>query len=78
MDSNRGPQESEATALPTEPHPLPKWIRKCLAEDSGYGPVDRVLAATYQWKSYKHYTLINYDSRVVPDLKIPHIMTLES
>ena len=28
--------------------------------------------------SYKHFTLINYDSRVVPDWKIPHIMTLES
>ena len=28
--------------------------------------------------SYKHFTLINYDSRVVPDLKIPHITTLNS
>ena len=29
-------------------------------------------------QSYKHFTLINYDSRVVPDWKIPHIKTLES
>ena len=28
--------------------------------------------------SYKHFMLINYDSRVVPDWKIPHITTLES
>ena len=25
-----------------------------------------------------HFTLVNYDSRVVPDWKIPHITTLES
>ena len=29
-------------------------------------------------QSYKHFTLVNYDSRVVPDWKIPHITTLES
>ena len=29
-------------------------------------------------QSYKHFTLVNYDSRVVPDCKIPHITTLES
>ena len=29
-------------------------------------------------QSYKHFTLINYDSRVIPDWKIPHITTLES
>ena len=28
-------------------------------------------------QSYKHFTLVNYDSRVVPDWKIPHITTLE-
>ena len=28
--------------------------------------------------SYKYFTLVNYDSRVVPDWKIPHITTLES
>ena len=28
-------------------------------------------------QSYKHFTIVNYDSRVVPDWKIPHIMTLE-
>ena len=29
-------------------------------------------------QSYKDSTIVNYDSRVVPDLKIPHITTLES
>ena len=29
-------------------------------------------------QSYKHFMLVNYDSRVKPDLKIPHITTLES
>ena len=29
-------------------------------------------------QSYKAYTIVNYDSRVVPDWKIPHITTLES
>ena len=29
-------------------------------------------------QSYKHFMLINYNSGVVPDLKIPHITTLES
>ena len=29
-------------------------------------------------QSYKHFMLVNYDSRVVPDLKIRHITTLES
>ena len=29
-------------------------------------------------QSYKHFTLINYDSRVVPDWKIPHVTTLDS
>ena len=29
-------------------------------------------------QSYKASTIINYDSRVVPDWKIPHITTLES
>ena len=29
-------------------------------------------------QSYKHFTLVNYDSRVVPDLKLPHITILES
>ena len=29
-------------------------------------------------QSYKHFTIVNYDSRVIPDLKLPHIMTLES
>ena len=29
-------------------------------------------------QSYKHFTLVNYDSRVIPDWKIPHITILES
>ena len=29
-------------------------------------------------QSYKASTIIIYDSRVVPDLKIPHIMNLDS
>ena len=29
-------------------------------------------------QSYKQFTLVNYDSSVVPDWKIPHITTLES
>ena len=29
-------------------------------------------------QSYKHFTLVNYDSRIKPNLKIPHITTLES
>ena len=28
-------------------------------------------------QSYKHFTLVNYDSRVMPDWKISHIMILE-
>ena len=29
-------------------------------------------------QSYKHFTIVNFDSRVIPDLKIPNITTLES
>ena len=29
-------------------------------------------------QSYKASTIVIYDSRVIPDLKIPHITTLES
>ena len=32
----------------------------------------------YYGKSYKPSMIVNYDSRVIPDLKIPHIMSLES
>ena len=28
-------------------------------------------------QSYKASTIVNYDSRVIPDLKIPHITTME-
>ena len=29
-------------------------------------------------QSYKGFTIVNYNSRVVPDLKMPHITTLWS
>ena len=29
-------------------------------------------------QSYKAPMIVNYDSRVVPDLKLPHITTLKS
>ena len=29
-------------------------------------------------QSYKASTIVMYDSRVIPDLKIPHVTTLES
>ena len=32
----------------------------------------------FSGQSYKHFTLANYNSRVVPDWKIPHFTTLES
>ena len=34
------------------------------------------MTAPTSGQSYKHFTLVNYDSRVVPDLKLPHITTL--
>ena len=37
-----------------------------------------VRAKKISGQSYKHFTLVNYNSGVVPDLKIPHITTLES
>ena len=37
-----------------------------------------VLELQYSGQSYKQFTLVIYNSRVVPDLKIPHIMTLDS
>ena len=35
-------------------------------------------ARNYSGQSYKQLTLVNYDSRVVPDLKNLHITTLGS
>ena len=32
----------------------------------------------FSGQSYKAYMIVNYDFRVEPDLKIPHITTLES
>ena len=45
------------------------------------GPCYKAITTVMQefsGQSYKASTIVNYDSRVVPDLKIPHIMTLES
>ena len=36
-----------------------------------------ILEDSFSGQSYKHFTLVNYDSRVLPDWKIPHITTLE-
>ena len=33
---------------------------------------------SYSGQSYKQFTIVIYDSRVVPDLKIPLITTLDS
>ena len=41
-------------------------------------PVIVIIGASTCGQSYKHFTLVNYDSRVVYDWKIPHITTLES
>ena len=38
----------------------------------------RVWNNAFSGQSYKASMIVNYDSRVVPDLKIPHITTLES
>ena len=38
----------------------------------------QTMGNTFIYESYKDSTIIIYDSRVVPDLKIPHIMTLDS
>ena len=32
----------------------------------------------FSGQSYKHFMIVIYDSRVVPDWKIPHITTLQS
>ena len=84
------PQTSEATALPTEPQPLPKcvlwnsqpYLSFCYILFT-YSPAHRLGYKT-AWQncsirglSYKASTIVNYDSRVVPDLKIPHIMTVD-
>ena len=39
---------------------------------------NKIFKKTSSGQSYKHFTLVNYDSRVVPDWKIPHITTLYS
>ena len=37
-----------------------------------------VTSNTSSGQSYKQFTIVNYDSRVIPDLKTPHITTLWS
>ena len=62
------------------------YVKKCQSSircrDSNQQPSDNetpTITTRYtSGQSYKHFTLINYDSRVVPDLKIPHITTLDS
>ena len=39
---------------------------------------DCIWTAELSGQSYKAPTVVIYDSRVVPDLKLPHITTLES
>ena len=64
---------------------------ECLGFDSGTtewnmqtnllsygGPLVLLLFSTICGQSYKQFTLVNYDSIVIPDLKIPQITTLES
>ena len=83
----------EATALPTVPFPFLLLIPiiflnlafpnhffifitiQLIVNKIG---VDWIQTADLCGQSYKHITLVNYDSRVVPDWKIPHIKTLES
>ena len=46
----------------------------------GHSQVGRYVATSFKQssgQSYKGSTIINYDSRVVPDLKIPQFSTLE-
>ena len=55
---------------PKKPHSHPTGFY------NDHGPSPQPKACSGQ--SYKHFTLVIYDSRVVPDLKLPHITTLES
>ena len=56
------------------------WLLLAIGSDS----IKQVILLLIQLKpntsgqSYKASTIIIYDSRVVPDWKIPHITTLES
>ena len=45
---------------------------------SGCGSICRVITSDTCGQSYKTSTIVIYNSRVVPDLKIPHFTTLES
>ena len=63
VDSDRRPLELEATTLPTEPQPLTtKFI---LYVHIGSGGCGRAVASETSGQSYKHFTLVNYDTRVV-------------
>ena len=58
---------------------LVRLVRFHSKEDSMYrGALYLGSKRTCSGLSYKHFTMVNYDSRVVPDWRIPHIMTLES
>ena len=47
-------------------------------EEKHFGQLKATFYSNISGQSYKHFTIVNYDSRVIPDLKIPHISTLES
>ena len=58
------------TSLPDSGNVLNQYLLVCIGSLKSKG---------YAWtcgQSYKGSTIVNYDSRVVPDLKIPQIMTL--
>ena len=40
--------------------------------------IEKIENRLYSGQSYEACTIVNYDSSVVPDFKIPHITTLES
>ena len=57
--------------------------KNCWCLDSNQGPLVLEVTAlpqlhTFCGQSYKHFTIVIYESRVVPDLKVPHITTLDS
>ena len=52
---------------------LIEWIERLLEVAPSY----RIATSTCG-QSYKQFTLVNYNSRVVPDLKTHHITTLGS
>ena len=55
-------------------------LSKCSLVQEVQCRTNRVLGTSLSCcgQSYKASMIVNYDSRVIPDLKIPHIPTLES